>query len=184
MFAVFQPSPRPPQCRAVPLATSRKTPHSVACATRLPWDSPRDVCNGFGELAKTKTSTTTSTTVTMVTPVYRWNRRNWCAVTTTGRNSAVTRNGPGLLVARSTQPGLDVSLLFCWRSFALWLLGHVPHTVQLGYNKVLATGKIALFYPSINLRDSFLYRSFPLSFGEKQNPVRLSNSLLSVLMMH
>ena len=138
MFVVFQPSPRPPQCRAVPLATSRKTPLSVARATRLPWDSPRDVCDGFGELA------TTSTTVTMATQVYRWNRRNWCAVTTTGRNSAVTRNGPGLLVARCTQPGLDVSLLFCWRSFPLWLLGHVPHTVQLGYNKVLGIGKIAV----------------------------------------
>ena len=149
MFAVFQPSPRPPQCRAVPLATSRKTPLSVARATQVPWDSPQDVCDGFGELAKT--STTTSTTVTMVTPVYRWNRRNWCAVTTTGRNSAVTRNGPRLLVARFTQPGLDVSLLFCWRSFPFWLLGHVPHTVQLGYNKVLGTGQIALFYPSIPL---------------------------------
>ena len=149
MFVVFQPSPRPPQCRAVPLATSRKTPLSAARATRLPWDSPQDVCDGFGELATT--STTTSTTVTMVTQVYRWNRRNWCAVTTTGRNSAVTRNGPGLLVARSTQPGLDVSLLFCWRSFHFWLLGHVPHTVQLRYNKVPKTGKIALFYLSINL---------------------------------
>ena len=149
MFVVFQPSPRPPQCRAVPLATSRKTPLSVARATRLRWDSPRDVSDGFGELATT--STTTSTTVTMVTPVYRWNRRNWCAVTTTGRNSAVTRNGPRLLVARSTQPGLDVSLLFCWHSFPFWLLGHVPHTVQLGYNKVLGTGKIVLFYPSIHL---------------------------------
>ena len=157
MFVVFQPSPRPPQCRAVPLATSRKTPHSVARATRLPWDSPRDVYDGFGEL------TTTSTTVTMVTQVYRWNRKNWCAVTTTGRNSAVTRNGPRLLVARSTQPGLDVSLLFCWRSFPFWLLGHVPHTVQLGYNKVLATGKIALFYLSINL-----YLSFRISFGKEE----------------
>ena len=166
MFVVFQPSPRPPQCRAVPLATSRKTPLSVACATRLPWDSPRDVCDGFGELATT--STTTSTTVTMVTPVYRWNRRNWYAVTTTGRNSAVTRNGPRLLVARPTQPGLDVSLLFCWRSFPFWLLGHVPHTVQLGYNKVLATGKIALFYPSINLYRSFLYRSFTISLAKEE----------------
>ena len=143
MFVVFQPSPRPPQCRAVPLATSRKTPLSVARATRLPWDSPQDVCDGFGELATT--STTASTTVTMVTQVYRWNRRNWCAVTTTGRNSAVTWNGPELLVARSTQPGLDVSLLFCWRSFPFWLLGHV------GYNKLLGTGKIALFFPSMNL---------------------------------
>ena len=145
MFVVFQPSPRPPQCRAVPLATSRKTPHSAARATRLPWDSPQDVCDGFGEMA------TTSTTVTMVTQVYRWNRRHWCAVTTTGRNSAVTRNGPRLLVARSTQPGLDVSLLFCWHSFPFWLLAHVPHTVQLRYNKVPKTGKIALFYLSINL---------------------------------
>ena len=42
----------------------------------------------FGELT---TSIITSTTVTMVTPVYRWNRRNWCVVTTTGRNSDVTR---------------------------------------------------------------------------------------------
>ena len=67
-----------------------------------------------------------------------------------------TRNGPRLLVARSTQPRLDVSLLFCWCSFPFWLLGHVPHTVQLGYNKVLVTGKIALFYPSINLYQSFL----------------------------
>ena len=178
MFVVFQPSPRPPQCRAVPLATSRQTPHSVARATQLPWDSPQDVYDGFGELATT--STTTSTTVTMVIQVYRWNRKNWCAVTTIGRNSAVTRNGPRLLVARSTQPGLDVSLLFCWRSFPFWLLGHVPHTVQLGYNKVLATGKIASFYSSINFYRSFLYRSFPISFGENQNPVRLSNSLLSV----
>ena len=161
MFVVFQPSPRPPQCRAVPLATSRKTPHSVARATRLPWDSPRDVYDGFGEL--TTTSTTTSTTLTMVTQVYSWNRRNWCAVTTTGRNSAVKRNGPRLLVARSTQPGLDVSLLFCWRSFPFWLLGHVPHTVQLGYNKVLATGEIALFYLSINL-----YLSFRISFGKEE----------------
>ena len=160
MFVVFQPSLRPPQCRAVPLATSRKTPHSVARATRLPWDNPLDVCDGFGELT---TSIITSTTVTMVTPVYRWNRRNWCVVTTTGRNSGVTRNGPRLLVARSTQPGLDVSLLFCWRSFHFWLLGHVPHTVQLGYNKVLATGEIALFYLSINL-----YRSFPISFGKRR----------------
>ena len=116
---------------------------------RLPWDSPQDVCDGFGELATT--STTTSTTVLMVTQVCRWNRRNWCAVTTTGRNSAVTRNGPRLLMARSTQPGLDVSLFFCWRSFPFCLLGHVLHTVQLGYNKVLGTGKIALFYPSIHL---------------------------------
>ena len=149
MFVVFQSSPNPQQCRAVPLATSRKTPISVARAARVPWDSPQDVCDGSGELA-TK-STTSSTTVTMVTRPYRWNRRNWCAVTTTGRNSAVTRNGPGLLVARSTQPGLDVSLLFCWRSFPFRLLGHVPHTVQFGYNKVLATGKIALFYPNIKL---------------------------------
>ena len=141
MFAVFQSSPSPPQCRAVPLATSRKTPLSIARATRLPWDSPPDVCDGFGELATT--STTASTMVTMVTQVYSWNRRNWCAVTTTGRNSALTRNGPGLLVARSTQPGLDVSLLFCRRSFPFCLLGHVPHTVQLGYKKVLGTGKIA-----------------------------------------
>ena len=148
MFVVFQPSPRPPQCHAVPLATSRKTPLSVARATQVPWDSPRDVCDGFGDL---ETTSRTSTTVTMVTQPYRWNRRNWCAVTTTGRNSAVTRNGPRLLVARSTQPGLDVSLLFCWRSFPFWLLGHVPHTVQLGYNKVLGTRKIALFYPSIPL---------------------------------
>ena len=149
MFSVFQSSPSPPQCRAVPLATSRKILLSAARATRVPWDSQRDVCDGFGELATTLT--TTSTMVTMVTQVYRWNRRNWCAVTTTGRNSAVTWNGPGLLVARSTQPGLDVSLLFCWRSFPFWLLEHVPHTVQLRYNKVLATGKLALFYQSINL---------------------------------
>ena len=149
MFVVFQPSHSPPQCRAVPLATSRKTPLSVARAKRLPWDSPQDVCDGFGEL--TTTSTTTSTTVTMATQVYRWNRRKWCAVTTTGRNSSVTRNGAGLLVARSTQPGSDVSLLFCWRFFPFWLLGHVPHTVQLGYNNVLGTRKIALFYPTITL---------------------------------
>ena len=163
MFVVFQPSPRSPQCRAVPVATSRKTPLSAARATRLPWDSPRDVCNGFGELATT--STTTSTTVTMVTQVCRWNRRNWCAVTT-GRNSAVTRNGPRLLVARSTQPGLDVSLLFCWRSFHFWLLGHVPQRVQLGYNKVLATGKLALFIRSLTY--NFLYRSFPISSGKEE----------------
>ena len=154
MFVVFQPSPNPPQCRAVPLATSQKTPHSAARATRLSWDSPQDVYDGFGELATT--STTTSTTVTMVTQVYRWNRRNWCAVTTTGRNSAVTRNGPRLLVARSTQPGLDVSLLFCWRSFPFWLLGHVPHTVQLGYCFIRA------------LTYNFLYRSFPISFGKEE----------------
>ena len=139
------PPPGPHSVVSVPLAMSRKTPLSVARATRLPWDSPRDVCDGFGEL------TTTSTTVTMVIQVYRWNRRKWCAVTTAGRNSTVTRNGPRLFVARCTQPGLDVSLLFCWRSFPLWLLRHVPHTVQLGYNKVLGTGKIDLFYLTINL---------------------------------
>ena len=38
--------------------------------------------------------------------------------------------------------GCESALLLALLPF--WLLGHVPHTVQLGYNKVLGIGKIAV----------------------------------------
>ena len=58
---------------------------------------------------------------------------------------ATTVGGQVYTARVGCESALLLALLF------LLLLGHVPHTVQLGYNKVLATGKIALFYPSINI---------------------------------
>ena len=58
---------------------------------------------------------------------------------------ATTVDGQVYTARVGCESALLLALLF------LLLLGHVPHTVQLGYNKVLATGKIALFYPSINI---------------------------------